>query len=350
MYDVVVIGAGVVGCAIARQLSRYKVRVAVLEAGADVAMGASRANSAIVHAGYDCKPGTNMARVNVAGNALFDEWCRDLHVPLKRIGSLVVAFSEEEMEKVRQLYDQGVQNGVPGMELLGRDATLEKQPGLSSLLDGLHFHTLCEQDADALAVTLDAVEEKFGDLLPGLKWLNFGGGHHITRPDYNIATLEACIARMQEKYGVQVYLEPGEAWALNAGYLVTTVLDTLQNGDTSLAILDMSAACHTPDVIEMPYRPPLLDAGEPGEKPCTIRLGGPTCLAGDVVGDYSFDAPPAEGDQLIFGDMAIYTTCKNNTFNGMPLPPIWALAEDGTCRELVRFGYNDFKMRLGHRA
>ena len=163
--------------------------------------------------------------------------------------------------------------------------------------------------------------------------------------DTVIASEAACA-----KGGSQVYLEPGEAWALNAGYLVTTVLDTLQNGDTSLAVLDMSAACHTPDVIEMPYRPPLLDAGEPGEKPCTVRLGGPTCLAGDVVGDYSFDAPLAEGDRLIFGDMAIYTTCKNNTFNGMPLPPIWALAEDGTCRELVRFGYNDFKMRLGHRA
>ena len=146
------------------------------------------------------------------------------------------------------------------------DAALEKQPGLSSLLDGLHFHTLCEQDADALALTLDAVEAKFGSLLPGLKWLNFGGGHHITRPGYDLPTLEACITRMQEKYGVQVYLEPGEAWALNAGYLVTTVLDTLHNGSTSLAILDMSAACHTPDVIEMPYRPPLLGAGEPGEK------------------------------------------------------------------------------------
>lgn len=230
------------------------------------------------------------------------------------------------------------------------DAALEKQPGLSSLLDGLHFHTLCEQDADALALTLDAVEAKFGSLLPGLKWLNFGGGHHITRPGYDLPTLEACITRMQEKYGVQVYLEPGEAWALNAGYLVTTVLDTLHNGSTSLAILDMSAACHTPDVIEMPYRPPLLGAGEPGEKSVTVRLGGPTCLAGDVVGDYSFDASLTEGDRLLFGDMAIYTTCKNNTFNGMPLPPIWTLAEDGTCRELVRFGYNDFKMRLGHRA
>ena len=128
------------------------------------------------------------------------------------------------------------------------------------------------------------------------------------------------------------------------------MLDTLHNGSTSLAILDMSAACHTPDVIEMPYRPPLLGAGEPGEKSVTVRLGGPTCLAGDVVGDYSFDAPLTEGDRLLFGDMAIYTTCKNNTFNGMPLPPIWTLTEDRTCRELVRFGYNDFKMRLGHRA
>ena len=257
---------------------------------------------------------------------------------------------ERSTQEGHAIYDPCAPGSRLGTTRAQWDAALAVQPGLAALLDGLHFHTLCEQDADALTVTLDAVEEKFGDLLPGLKWLNFGGGHHITRPGYDLATLEACIARMQEKYGVQVYLEPGEAWALNAGYLVTTVLDTLQNGDTSLAILDMSAACHTPDVIEMPYRPPLLDAGEPGEKPCTIRLGGPTCLAGDVVGDYSFDAPLAEGDRLIFGDMAIYTTCKNNTFNGMPLPPIWALAEDGTCRELVRFGYNDFKMRLGHRA
>ena len=159
--------------------------------------------------------------------------------------------------------------------------------------------------------------------------------------------LEKCITGTQEKYGVQVYLEPGEAWALNAGYLVTTVLDTLQNGETHLAILDMSAACHTPDVIEMPYRPPLLDAGEPGEKPCTFRLGGPTCLAGDVVGDYSFAAPLTEGDRLIFGDMAIYSTCKNNTFNGMPLPDIWVLHENGTTQPLARFGYHDFKYRLG---
>ena len=227
------------------------------------------------------------------------------------------------------------------------DAAVQADPALPALLDGLHFHTLCEQDSDALAKTLEAVEQKFGDLLPGMKWLNFGGGHHITRPGYGLATLERCITRMQQTYGVQVYLEPGEAWALNAGYLVTTVLDTLRNGEVDLAILDMSAACHTPDVIEMPYRPPLLDAGEAGEKACTVRLGGPTCLAGDVIGDYSFDEPLTEGERLVFGDMAIYTTCKNNTFNGMPLPSIWLLQADGSCRELVRFGYADFKMRLG---
>ena len=228
------------------------------------------------------------------------------------------------------------------------DAAVQADPALPGLLDGLHFHTLCEQDSDALALTLAAVEDRFGDLLPRMQWLNFGGGHHITRPGYDLPTLERCITATQTKYGVQVYLEPGEAWALNAGYLVTTVLDTLRNGDTNLAILDLSAACHTPDVIEMPYRPPLLNAGDPGEKAVTFRLGGPTCLAGDVIGDYSFDAPLTEGDRLLFGDMAIYTTCKNNTFNGMPLPPIWAMDAAGTCRELVKFGYEDFKMRVGN--
>ncbi len=246
-----------------------------------------------------------------------------------------------------EIYDPCAPGSRLGTTRAQWDAAVQADSALPQLLDGLHFHTLCEQDAGALAVTLAAVEETFGDLLPQMKWLNFGGGHHITRPGYDLSVLEKCITQTQQKYGVQVYLEPGEAWALNAGYLVTTVLDTLQNGSTSLAILDMSAACHTPDVIEMPYRPPLLDAGGPGEKAYTIRLGGPTCLAGDVIGGYSFAAPLAEGDRLIFGDMAIYTTCKNNTFNGMPLPPIWLLTAGGVCRELVHFGYADFKMRLG---
>ena len=160
-------------------------------------------------------------------------------------------------------------------------------------------------------------------------------------------TLERCIRRAQQDWSVTVYLEPGEACALNAGYLLSRVLDVVRNGETTIAILDASAACHMPDVIEMPYRPPLLGAGEPGEKPYTVRLAGPTCLAGDVIGDYSFDAVPAVGDLLVFGDMAIYTTCKNNTFNGMPLPGIYSRTAGGDIRKLASFGYRDFKYRLG---
>ena len=244
-----------------------------------------------------------------------------------------------------EIYDSCAPGSRLGVTRAQWDAAMT--PALLDLLDGLHFHTLCEQNADALDITLDAVAEKFGDVLPGMTWLNMGGGHHITRPDYDIPLLEKCIRRAQEAWQVTVYLEPGEACALNAGYLVTTVLDVIRNGDVHLAILDMSAACHTPDVIEMPYRPPLWSAGEPGEKPFTFRLGGPTCLSGDVIGDYSFDTPLKEGDRLIFGDMAIYTTCKNNTFNGMPLPGIWVLRESGKTELLRRFGYQDFKTRLG---
>ena len=245
------------------------------------------------------------------------------------------------------IYDPCAPGSRLGTTRAAWDAAVAQNPALPRLLDGLHFHTLCEQDADALAVTLDAVTEKFGDILPKMKWINFGGGHHITRPGYDLETLEHCIARAQNAWGVTVYLEPGEACALNAGYLLTRVLDVVQNGGTTVAILDASAACHMPDVIEMPYRPPLLFAGDAGQKPCTVRLAGPTCLAGDVIGDYSFDTVPRAGDLLVFGDMAIYTTCKNNTFNGMPLPAICVRDEAGHVRELVKFGYRDFKARLG---
>ncbi|MCI5902888.1 MAG: carboxynorspermidine decarboxylase [Blautia sp.] len=220
-------------------------------------------------------------------------------------------------------------------------------PELLCLLDGLHFHTLCEQDSDALETTLLAVEKHFGHVLPQMKWLNFGGGHHITRPGYDILRLERRIRTAQEKWDVQVYLEPGEACALNAGYLASRVLDVIQNGNTHIAILDSSAACHMPDVLEMPYRPPLFCAEEAGILPYTFRLGGPTCLSGDVIGDYSFDAPLQEGDLLLFGDMAIYTTCKNNTFNGMPLPDIHVLHSNGQLECLRTFDYSDFKYRLG---
>jgi len=219
------------------------------------------------------------------------------------------------------------------------------QPELLEGVSGLHFHTLCQQNSDDLAKTLDVVEEKFGPWLSQMEWINFGGGHHITREDYNIALLEECITRMQEKYGLEVYLEPGEAVALNAGYLITSVLDTLQNG-IEVAILDTSATCHMPDVLEMPYRPPLFGSGEAGEKPFTYRLGGNTCLTGDIIGDYSFDQPLKSGDRLVFGDMAIYSMVKNTTFNGMPLPAIAVKGKDGDCYIAREFGYEDFKMRL----
>ncbi len=210
---------------------------------------------------------------------------------------------------------------------------------------GLHFHTLCEQNSDDLEKTLDAVEEKFGEFLSGMEWINFGGGHHITCEDYDIPRLERCIRRMQEKYGLEVYLEPGEAVALNAGYLVTQVLDLTEN-DMPIAILDTSAACHMPDVLEMPYRPPLFGSGESGEKKYSYRLGSQTCLSGDMIGEYSFDEPLSICDRLVFGDMAIYSMVKNNTFNGMPLPSILLLKQDGSVQVLKEFGYENFRIRL----
>ena len=222
---------------------------------------------------------------------------------------------------------------------------MKKYPELIGLLDGIHFHTLCEQDSSDLETTLAAVKVKFGDLISQVKWLNLGGGHHITRPGYDIARLEKCIEAAKEEWKVDIYLEPGEAWALNAGFFLTTVLDVLQNGDTRLAILDGSAACHMPDVLEMPYRPHILYSGTAGEKAHTYRLAGNTCLAGDVIGDYSFDHPLQAGDKLVFCDMAIYSMVKNNTFNGMPLPDL-ALYQDGNITCVKRFGYEDFRERL----
>lgn len=223
---------------------------------------------------------------------------------------------------------------------------IEGEPELLDLLEGLHFHTLCEQDSDDLKVTLDGFEAQFKDYLPRMKWINFGGGHHITRKGYDIDTLKDCIRRMKEGYGLEVYLEPGEAIALNAGYLHTRVLEIQHHeGSMDVAIMDTSAACHMPDVIEMPYRPPLRDSGEVQEKAHAYRLGGPTCLSGDVIGAYSFDRELHEDDILTFEDMAIYSMVKNNTFNGMPLPDIYL--KSGEEYSLWKtFSYEDFKSRI----
>ena len=216
---------------------------------------------------------------------------------------------------------------------------------LADGIDGLHFHTMCEQNADVLARTLPHFEEKFGFMFDKITWVNFGGGHHITRADYDRELLIRTIKDFREKYGLEVYLEPGEAVALNAGYLVTTVLDIAENG-VKIAITDASAECHMPDVLEMPYRPNIVGAGLPNEKPFTYRLGGNTCLAGDIIGDYSFDSELKEGTRLVFEDMAIYSMCKNNTFNGTPLPSIYLLKTNGEVSLLKKFGYDDFKSRL----
>ena len=212
-------------------------------------------------------------------------------------------------------------------------------------VEGLHFHTLCEQNSDDLLTTFKAFEAKFGKFFGQLKWLNLGGGHHITRADYDVQALIDLVKYIRSTYGVEVYLEPGEAVALNAGYLVTEVLDIVHNG-MDILILDASAACHMPDVLEMPYRPPLRYGYEANEKPHTYRLSSMTCLAGDVIGDYSFEQEINVGDKLIFEDMAIYSMVKNNTFNGMPLPDIVLLKKDGSTELVRRFGYEDFKGRL----
>lgn len=213
-------------------------------------------------------------------------------------------------------------------------------------LEGIHFHTMCEQGADTLKRTIRVVDQKFGKYIKGMKWINFGGGHHITKKDYDIDTLIECIMYFKDKYdNIDVYLEPGEAVALDCGYLVSSVYDTIKNG-IDIAILDTSAECHMPDVLEMPYRPNIIDSGLPNERQYTYRLGGNTCLAGDIIGDYSFDKPLKEGDKLVFCDMAIYSMVKNNTFNGTPLPSI-AVYREGTGVTVVKeFGYEDFKQRL----
>lgn len=216
-------------------------------------------------------------------------------------------------------------------------------------VEGIHFHTLCEQNSDDLKTTLDVVEDKFGSLLLKMKWVNFGGGHHITRADYDIDLLVNCINHIKNTYDVEVYLEPGEAVALNAGYLVTTVLDKVNNGGITNLILDASAACHMPDVLEMPYTPPLRDASiiKGNEKNrFDYRLSGNTCLSGDIIGNYRFEKAVEIGDRLIFEDMAIYSMVKNNTFNGIPLPSVYKMDGNGECTLIKSFGYEDFKGRL----
>lgn len=265
---------------------------------------------------------------------------------------------EHSTQEGHEIYDPCAPGSRLGTMLSVFEASLtgsKEADELMSLLDGLHFHTLCEQNSDDLETTLDAVEEKFGKYLHRMKWINFGGGHHITREDYDIPRLERCIKRMRERYGLDVYIEPGEAVALNAGRLHSSVLEVQQPGADGIRniILDTSAACHMPDVIEMPYTPPMLsphvvdndDNAHEKQQGYSYRFGGPTCLSGDVIGTYHVDRQLTEGDEVVFGDMAIYSMVKTNTFNGMPLPDIY-IEKDGKATLWKSFGYNDFKSRV----
>jgi carboxynorspermidine decarboxylase len=251
-----------------------------------------------------------------------------------------IRINPEHSEGAVAMYDPC----APGSRLGIRREQLKEE--LLDGVTGLHWHNLCEQDADCLERTVRAVEARFADLIPKMDYVNFGGGHHITRPGYDLPRLIRIVNDFKARWGVQVYLEPGEAVALNCGYLVSTVLD-VSRADMDIAIIDSSVPAHMPDVLEMPYRPHIIGSGAAGEKKYSYRLGGLSCLAGDVAGSYSFDRPLAAGDRLVFSDMAIYTMVKNNTFNGVGLPSIYLYEPNDESYECVRsFGYEDFKNRL----
>ncbi len=268
------------------------------------------------------------------------QWRRHRAVIQRAGRSAALRVNHEHQEVEVALYDP-----AGACSRLGTTRANLKAEDLEGL-DGLHFHTLCQTNSDALERAVAAFEQKFGEFIPQMKWVNFGGGHHITRPDYDVDRLVRVLTEFKAKWHVPIYLEPGEAVALGAGVLVAQVMDTFHNG-MDIAILDTSATAHMPDVLEMPYRPMIVDAGEPGAKPHTYRLGGMTCLAGDVIGDYSFDRPLEIGDKLVFLDMAHYTMVKTSTFNGVRLPSI---ATHDPATKLItvhkRFGYRDYRDRL----
>ncbi|HKL23075.1 MAG TPA: carboxynorspermidine decarboxylase, partial [Tichowtungia sp.] len=289
------------------QLQKFRPRIAGVPPALGLRINPECSTQDPAHAIYDpCAP---RSRLGIR-RADFDEYCR-----------------------------AGMAESLPAAA--GRSVTVPALQGIS----GLHFHTLCEQNADALETTLAAVEEQFGDILPQMEWVNFGGGHHITRDDYDINLLCRLVNDFKARYGVQVILEPGEAVALNAGVLVVSVLDVIHN-EMDIAILDVSCTCHMPDVMEMPYRPEISGAGMPGEKAHTIRLAGMSCLAGDVIGDYSFDEPLKPGDRLEFLDMAHYSMVKTTFFNGIQHPAI-AIKRGENIEVIREFNYHDYKSKLG---
>ncbi len=267
----------------------------------------------------------------------FSQW--ELLRPFVKNCEVGIRLNPEHSETAIKMYDPCQRYSRLGVTLK------EFKPELMAGVTGFHIHTLCGQTAEALERTLEKVEEKFGPYLHQVKWVNLGGGHMVTKSDYNRKKLIQVLTQFQSKYNVQIIIEPGESVVLNAGYLVTSVLDIIKN-EKNIVLLDTSAHAHMPDVIEMPYRPMVIDGGDPQEKPYTYRLGGITCLSGDIIGEYSFDTPLNVGDKLIFKDMAQYTMVKNTTFNGLQLPSICIYTQKGNLEVVKTFEYQDFKSRL----
>ncbi len=276
----------------------------------------------------------------------FSQWTRYktqvLEAP-RRI-SAGIRINPEFSEVETPLYDPCVPFSRLGVTKLEFDRALEADPTALDGLEGLHFHSLCGKGSDTLERTIAIIEQNFGAFLSRVKWVNFGGGHHITKASYDVDLLIQVVKTFREKWGVEVILEPGEAVGWQTGWLVSSVVDTLHNG-MDIAVLDVSVSAHMPDVLEMPYRAEILNAGEPGERAHTYRLGGTTCLAGDVMGDYSFDAPLQVGSQVVFDDMIHYTIVKTTMFNGVKHPAIGILRENGSFDVVREFTYEDFKHR-----
>jgi carboxynorspermidine decarboxylase len=275
----------------------------------------------------------------MCGHIVFNSWNQFfLHSSKCKKASLGIRINPEFSTQNHAIYDPCSYGSRLGIRLA------DMPDELPDRVEGFHFHTLCEQGFEDLERTFKEVEKKFSKFFPKLKWLNLGGGHYITHEDYNVEGLINLLKYIHEKYGLQTYLEPGEGVVLNSGYLVSTVMDKVKNG-LEILILDASAACHCPDVIEMPFLPPVFETAENGQ--FLYRLSSMTCLAGDVFGDYNFLREKSVGDKVIFEDMALYTMVKTNTFNGMPLPEIFLLTSDNQIKSIKKFGYEDFKMRLG---
>lgn len=276
---------------------------------------------------------------SMCGHIVFNSWNQFfLHSSKCKKASLGIRINPEFSTQNHAIYDPCSYGSRLGIRLCDMPKELPER------VEGFHFHTLCEQGFEDLERTFKEVEKKFSKYFPKLKWLNLGGGHYITHEDYNVEGLINLLKYIHEKYGLQTYLEPGEGVVLNSGYLVSTVMDKVKNG-LEILILDASAACHCPDVIEMPFLPPVFETAENGQ--FLYRLSSMTCLAGDVFGDYNFLREKSVGDKVIFEDMALYTMVKTNTFNGMPLPEIFLLTSDNQIKSIKKFGYEDFKMRLG---